>query len=87
MSEHASSGPLLSIRQVAHTLGLSEGFVRTLCLRGDLASMKFGRAWRVSPEAVESFKSRRRWIVIKAAPVAKVDRVAARFDRARRETA
>lgn len=79
--------PLLSVREVAGLLNVSECFVRDRCLRGDLPAMKFGRRWRISEEAISTFTRRSRWVpaTVSAVRSTGLDQVAARFNRARRE--
>jgi excisionase family DNA binding protein len=46
---------LLTTKQVADKLGVSEGWVRMLCISGQLEGFKHGRAWAISPDAVERY--------------------------------
>ena len=46
---------LLTVAEVAQTLGLGRTLVYELVLRGDLGSIKIGRARRVPVSAVEAF--------------------------------
>ena len=40
--------PLLSVRQTAGILGLSERQVSRLCLRDELPAIKIGKVWRIN---------------------------------------
>ena len=79
---------LLSVRQIAQNLNVSESFARTLCLRGEIVAMKLGRTWRVSMESLAAYMNRSRWYpgIVVTKP-ADHNHVTARFNRARRETA
>lgn len=46
---------LLTTKQVAKRLGVSEGWVRMLCISGQLEGAKHGRAWAISADAVERY--------------------------------
>ena len=42
--------PYLKPHEVARLLGVSERTVVRRCLSGELAAVRFGRAWRIRPE-------------------------------------
>lgn len=46
----------LTTKEVAQRLGVTEGWVRVLCISGQLeGASKHGRAWMIPPEAIEKY--------------------------------
>lgn len=46
---------VLTTKQVADRLGVTEGWVRALLISGQLEGTKHGRAWVVSADAIERY--------------------------------
>ena len=55
METTTDSKLLLTIPEVAHRLGLGRSFVYQLVMRGEIPSIKIGRARRVPVTALEQF--------------------------------
>jgi excisionase family DNA binding protein len=51
--------PLLTVREVADRLNITERLVRELLYRGELPKVKVGRLVRISEESVEQYVQRR----------------------------
>ena len=45
-------GKSLSVKETASQLGLSEGKVKSMCVSGELAAVKFGNRWKITEEEV-----------------------------------
>ena len=45
-------GKSLSVKEAAAILGLSEGKVKSMCVSGELAAVKFGNRWKITEEEV-----------------------------------
>ena len=45
-------GKSLSVKEAASQLGLSEGKVKSMCVSGELAAVKFGNRWKITEEEV-----------------------------------
>ena len=54
-SSHPDDRLLLTIPEVAYRLGLGRSFVYELVMKGEIKSVKIGRARRVPVSAVEEF--------------------------------
>ena len=55
MNTKTDSKLLLTIPEVAHRLGLGRSFVYQLVMKGEITSIKLGRARRVPTVALEQF--------------------------------
>ena len=55
MTVEGDSKILLTITEVAHRLGLGRSFVYELVMKGEVPSIKIGRARRVPAAALERF--------------------------------
>lgn len=47
---------LLTTQQVADRLDVTEGWVRTLCISGQLPARKHGRSWAVTEADLERYR-------------------------------
>ena len=45
-------GRSLSVKEAAKIIGLSENKVKSMCVSGDLAAVKFGNRWKITEEEV-----------------------------------
>lgn len=50
---------LLTVPEVAHRLGLGRSFIYQLVMKGEIRSIKLGRARRIPVDALEQFVSAR----------------------------
>ena len=59
-SDTTSSSGVVSALEAAQTLGVNERTIRRAIERGELAAVKHGRAFQITPEALDRFQARRR---------------------------
>lgn len=52
----ASQDGHLTVRQACDALGVTEGYIRRLLGRGDLAGSKFGSQWSISASEIEKLR-------------------------------
>ena len=56
----SGTGPLLSLAQAAHRLGITRQGAWWLVNEGRIQAVRVGRAWLVSERAIEALKEERR---------------------------
>ena len=48
-------GKTISVEEAAERSGFTTGWLRRLLIRGEIAGIKVGRDWRLTPEALQAY--------------------------------